>query len=406
MAIPVVVVTFTLLQLLVLLVFGYTSYDDSDAYISLARDCIQHNEPYPVKDQLYTLPFLWNVGAINAVVASLALTGSVMPLLVLYSLLKGLTAALFYLLTKKLLGKKTAVVCLLLYIIYPANYGESTTALSELPFMFFVMLGMWLAIANDRLFLGGLCFALANWFRPMSIVFLLALIIFLIYQWRKATDTSRGRTLCRRGGLLLSGYVLMICLIGFSTMHRTGLFLYQAKTGWMNLADYSTNNSPESLAIRDNESWNVSQKDSAWCSLFMQWLKANPVKYISQMPRKVAETYVSDNVNMCVFAPDKRYSSVSLRTLIRQFPSFSPVQWLTLFNLLYYYLLLLTALFSMRFFRLKSHLLPLSCILIGTALLMLVGFHGDARFHQPFMPFIIMLSSLCNFQKITVNCTK
>jgi hypothetical protein len=97
---------------------------------------------------------------------------------------------------------------------------------------------------------------------------------------------------------------------------------------------------------------------------------------------------------MCVFAPDKRYSSVSLRTLIRQFPSFNPVQWLTLFNLLYYYLLLLTALLSMRYFRLKSHLLPLSCILIGTALLMLVGFHGDARFHQPFMPFIIMLSSL------------
>ena len=34
--------------------------------------------------------------------------------------------------------------------------------------------------------------------------------------------------------------------------------------------------------------------------------------------------------------------------------------------------------------------LPLSVVVIGTLVLMFFG-HGEARFHAPFMPFIIML---------------
>ena len=389
-----VVATFTLLQLAVLFLFGYTSYDDSDSYISIARECIANGEPYPVSSLINEIPFLWNVGAINAVAASLALTGSIMPLMVVYSLLKGLTALLFYLLSKHLFGHRTAMVCLLLYVLYPANYGESTTVLSELPFMFFIMLGMWLALARNYYFLGGLMFAMANWFRPMSLVFIATVIIYLVYQKFRSEAPASVHKILKRTGALLTGYVLMICVIGFSSMHRTGLFLYQAKTGWMNLADFYTNNSQESLTVRDRTDWNVAQKDSAWCSIFIEWLKDHPGEYISKMPQKIAETYVSDNVNMCAFAPDKRYTTVSLKTLIDLFPRLIPAQWFTFLNLVFYYFLLLTALASLWRFKWKSHLLPLSCILIGTLLLMLIGFHGDARFHQPFMPFFIMLSSL------------
>lgn len=395
-----IIYAFILAQIAIIFIFGYTPYDDSDAYIAIAKECVGSGEPYPIMGILYKMPFLWNIGAINAAVASLALTGSVVPLMVGYALLKGLTAALFYSLSKKLLGQKTAILCLLLYVLYPANYGESTTILSELPFMFFIMLGMWLAIVHNRFFLAGLFFAFANWFRPLGIVFLLTLIIYIVYNRR---DIFLHLSACTRKDMflrlfapisLLLGYVLMVCVIGFASMQRTGLFMYQAKTGWMNLACYCTNNSEECMAVRDNENWNVAQKDSAWHSMFMGWLKEHPGEYVSHMPLKVAETYVSDNVNLCAFAPDKRYEGVSLRTLIRQFPALSPVQWLTVVNLLFYYFLLLTALYSLRRFSMKSHLLPVSCIIIGTLMLMLIGFKGDARFHQPFMPFFIMLSAL------------
>jgi hypothetical protein len=72
---------------------------------------------------------------------------------------------------------------------------------------------------------------------------------------------------------------------------------------------------------------------------------------------------------------------------------FSSVQWLTLWNLLFYYLLLITALLSLRFFRNNSSLLPLSIIILQTLLLLFMG-HGESRFHTPIMPFVVMLSAL------------
>ena len=378
------IVLFTVLQLAILFAFGYTPYPDSNGYLLLAQESLQYSEPYPIVSKLNDYPFLWNIGTINITAVSLALFHSVTPLLVLYSLMKGITAWLFYALTDKIWGSKTAFIALIIYLIYPANYGEGTSLLSELPFMFFIMLGMYLSIVRNYSFLGGMMLAVANWFRPMSVIFLLAIIIFFLIKWRKSIK-------------LLLGYSVMIALIGFCTMHRTGLFLYQAKTGWMALADYSTNHAPESMQVRDHQEWNVSQKDSAWQALFFDWLKNHPSEYVQQMPAKLINTYVSDNVNMCTFIPDKAhkeymYEEVSMQTLISCFPKLSAVQWLTLGNLAIYCLLLLSAVISLIYFKKDTHLLPVSIIVLGTLLLLFLG-HGEARFHLPFMPFIIMLSA-------------
>ena len=378
------IVLFTVLQLAILFAFGYTPYPDSNGYLLLAQESLQYSEPYPIVSKLNDYPFLWNIGTINITAASLALFHSVTPLLVLYSLMKGITAWLFYALTDKIYGFKTAFIALVIYLIYPANYGESTSLLSELPFMFFIILGMYLSIVRNHSFLGGVMLAIANWFRPMAIVFLLAIIIFFLIKWRKSIK-------------LLLGYGVMIALIGSFTMHRTGLFLYQAKTGWMALADYSTHHAPKSMQVRDHEEWNVSQKDSAWQALFFDWLKDHPSEYVQQMPTKLINTYVSDNVNMCSFIPDKAhkeymYEEVSMQTLISCFPKLSAVQWLTLVNLAIYCLLLFSAIISLIYFNKDTHLLPVGIIVLGTLLLLFLG-HGEARFHIPFMPFIIMLSA-------------
>ncbi len=305
--------------------------------------------------------------------------------------MKGVTAWLFYKLTINITNKRTAFIALLIYLLYPANYGEATSVLSELPFTFFTMLGLWLCVSRKLYIIGGMALALANWYRPMGIVILIALLIYLFVNKRK---TIRP----------IIGYVAVILIIGSLNYLRTGLFLYQAKTGWMALADYSTQQSAESMQIRDNTKLNIAQKDAAWRTLFIDWLKENPKEYFSQMPQKLVDTYVSDNVNMCTFIPQKAqrnymYEEVSLSTIIKQFPAFSAVQWLTLFNLLFYYLLLITAILSLRYFRSESSLLPLSIIVLQTLLLLFVG-HGESRFHIPFMPFVIMLSA----QFISYKC--
>ena len=152
------------------------------------------------------------------------------------------------------------------------------------------------------------------------------------------------------------------------------------------------------MMVLERSDWNVSQKDSAWQSLFFDWLKDHPTEYVKQMPTKLVNTYVSDNVNMCTFIPDKAdkeymYEEVSMQTLKACFPKLSAVQWLSVVNLIIYLCILVCALCSLYYYDKTQYLLPIGIILIGTLLLLVVG-HGEARFHIPFMPFFIMLSAL------------
>jgi hypothetical protein len=383
--IAIIIALFTLLQFVILAIFGYTPYPDSDGYILLAEDCINNNDLYPVASKINDYPFLWNIGAINITIVSLKLFRSIIPLLVLYAFMKGITAWLFYKITEKISNTKVAFLALIIYILYPANYGECTSLLSELPFMFFIMLGMYLSIVRKHSLMGGMVLAIANWFRPMGIIFLVAMMVFFLFKWKKSLK-------------LLIGYIAMIVIIGSATMYRTGLFLYQAKTGWMALMDYSSNHATESMQVRDHTEWNVIQKDSVWNALFIDWLKEHPKEYVAQMPTKLVNTYVSDNVNMCTFIPDKAdkeymYEEVSIQTLIISFPKLSAVQWLTVLNLIIYFSIIICAFCSIFYYNRTHYLLPTGIIVLGTLLLLFFG-HGEARFHTPFMPFFIILSAM------------
>ena len=380
----ILIVGFTILQFIILGVFGYTPFPDSNGYILLAKESVSLGEPYPVNSIITQYPFLWNIGAINAAATSIALFHSVVPLLVAYSLMKGITVCFFYAITEKIFNTKVALIALILYIIYPANYGEGTSALSELPFMFFAMLGIYLSIVRNNSLIGGMMLAVANWFRPMALIFLLALMIFSLYKWRKNIK-------------LLLGYTIMVVMIGSCCYLRTGQFLYQAKTGWMALMDYSSGESKESQMIRKRSDLDFAQKDDTWRSLFFDWLKENPKQYFAQMPGKFINTYVSDNVNMCTFIADKAnkeymYEEVSMPVLLHSFPKYSAVQWLTVLNLIIYYFIIICSLLSLRYFQWHKYVLPVCIILLGTLLLLFAG-HGEARFHILFMPFFIMMAA-------------
>ncbi len=347
----ILIAAFTILQLLILAIFGYTPYPDSDGYLYLAQESLHDGEPYPVTSLLNDYPFLWNIGSINITVVSLALCHSIAPLLVVYALMKGGTAWLFYALTRKICGSQTAFIALIIYFIYPANYGECTSLLSELPFMFFIMLGIYLSIVKDKMLFGGMVLAVANWFRPMGIVFLVAMMVFFLFKWRKTSDHAQ-----------------------------------------------------KSMKVRERTDWNVAQKDSAWQSLFIDWLRDHPKDYLGQMPSKLVNTYISDNVNLCTFIPNKTdkeymYEEVSMQTLIDSFPKLSAVQWLTVINLIVYLCIIACAFCSLYWFNRNKYLLPVSIVLIGTLLLLFVG-HGEARFHIPFMPFFMMLSAVFINKKV------
>ena len=399
-----IVAVFTLLQILMLVIFGYTPYPDSDGYIKLARICIAHGQPYPV--ELHNLEFIWNVGAINAVVISLKLFGSCTPLLVTYALMKGATALLLYKIARLTASGKTAFIALAIYVLYPANYGEATSVQSELPFVFFMMLATYIYLRKQNKvmasIIAGAVMGIANWFRPMAMIFMLSLLV------------VKPR---RRWITFVAGYALMICVIGAISHARTGRFIYQAETGWMALMQYHWNHDSHptgSDPMITAPGMDCVQRDSLWRSHFISWLKDNPDEYVGQMPIKIAKTYVSDNPNMCAYmsAKDKHkgymYENISMKALQSSFPHYSPIQTLTICNLIFYYLIM--ALFIMgcvETIRRRDNKMMLTvCIFVmGTATLALVG-HGEARFHTPYMPFIIICAAYFIQSAITSVHTK
>ena len=394
-----IILIFTLLQFLVLAVFGYTPYPDSEGYLYLANENLGLNSPYPTSQQISELPFIWNLGTINMVYYSLKWFGSIVPVLLLYSLMKGLTTALIYAISLSITNHKTAFFILLLYVCYPANYGEGTSLLSEVPFIFLTLLSLWLLIRKYTI-TAGIALAIANWFRPFSLIFLFVYCLYLIYKNRRKIIT------------LIIGYTAMIAVIGGINYYRTGYFIYQAKTGWMALMQYSLDNSIKKVNGNpmETDSLNCIEKDAYWKNQFTDWLQNNSDEYVRQIPGKIIKLYVSDNVNMCTFIPGKRqakymYNEVSMPTLIESFPRFSAVQILTLYNLVYYYLLIIS--FTIGCFLAWKHrhieplILSLGVVVVGTIFIALVG-HGEARFHQPFMPFIIIMGGLL-INKISLN---
>ena len=440
----IIVSAFTILQLLVLAACGYTPYPDSNAYIEVAREAIAQGSLYPTPWQMQHHAFLWNIGAILLTQWSLQWFHSVTPLLALYALMKGLTAWFFYHIALALsnghttftnhrtahTNHRTALIALIIYVLYPANYGECTSVLSELPFMFFTMAGIYLALCHNKPFLGAMLLAIANCIRPMGIIFLMAIAIYLLFANHPSSHSISNRhsisnhlsspfsptvsnTFLRRLRLwrspfpplfsLLAGYLSIIILIGIANYARTSHFLYQAKTGWMALACYSYDHTSDHSsaenprAICNDTTLNIAQKDRQWRQMFIDWAVNHPADYAAQMPAKLAKTYISDNVNLCVFLKNKSartylYEELSLPRLLKDFPHYTMAQLLTLLNLAVYYAILLLSLLSLRHFRHSYHLLPLAVILLGTLLLLLVG-HGEARFHIPFMPFFILLAA-------------
>jgi hypothetical protein len=403
-----VILTYTVVQIVILLVFGPTPYPDSTGYFGLAKDCIEKGDWYPAVVGLNKLAFIWNTGTVNAVVFSLRLFGSVVPLLVVYSLIQGASAWLIYEIVRSLFSERTARIVLLLFVVYPANYGQGTSLLSECPFIFFSLLSFYFALCRRHWILAGCLLALANWFRPMGLVMLLPLVGYILYR--------RPRCFYRP----VAGYLLGVCFIGGMAWWRTGHFIAQAQTGWMSLLTYSVDNNKDSeddwlphvLQPSDtigNKEWRtasldalpVYQKDRVWRQRWMSWLKDHPSDYLKQMPVKLVDTYATDNVNLCVFLPHKQdrsylYEELSMRTIVHDRFHWTPVQWITLVNLAYFYFLLLSAVVgTWILFRCRlcpSAIIPLGVIFVGTTVLLLFG-HGEARFHQPFMPFIMMLSA-------------
>ena len=424
---------FLLLLLGVLIVFGYTPTNDGEGYIEYAQIAIADRQPYPTLHHIIGKPYIWNMGIINLVALSLGLTKSLYPLLILFCIMKALTAWLLAHTTAKLFNRQTALIALILYILYPNNWGQSTMLSSEIPMLFFTMLALYTAplsspkapptapegasipmkaivspSGDERGAISGAvggALALANWFRPVAAIFLLALVVYFFLfrrgQWKKLTL------------YLLSGYAFVVLLIGTSCYLRTGYFLYQADSLWFNMAEatyetdsqphYNTEVFPEGTAryIDDMQHKTAIECSHIWRERSLKWLSEHPVEYLKKVPARLYYIYQNDIDNLAAFLPTKadaakNYITLPLGSLRTQFSQLSAVQYFALLTTILYLLLLLLAIAgALRLMlngRWREAFLPVF-IIVAASLALALLIHGETRFKAPFMPFLFMLAA-------------
>ena len=136
--------------LIILAIFGYTPTNDTDGYLEYAQVCLHQGEAYPCSTLIKGTPFIWNIGSINLIVFSLWLFGSFYPILVLMCICKALTAWLIAKIAQYISNDKIAIATLFIYILYPNNWGQSTTLLSEIPMIFLALLSLYILLSKKK----------------------------------------------------------------------------------------------------------------------------------------------------------------------------------------------------------------------------------------------------------------
>ena len=408
--------------LAVLLFFGYTPTNDGVGYIELAQQCLTEHQPYPTVTIFTQEPFIWNIGIINLTELVIWLTGSIMPLLVLLCVMKAATALFLSLTAERLFSTPVAIVALVLFIIYPNNWGQSTMVSSEIPSTCLSMIAVYLVTkanganktnranktngANRTLFFAGLLLALANWFRPTATIFLLCIILFLIVFKRKKSIRPIAE--------FLTGYVIFIAVVGTSTYCRTGRFLYQARSYWFSMVDECYDEAtvaphwgqpiwPEGTPryIANRTDMDCFDYEQIWKERSISYLKDHKLAYLKKLPGRFYYMYQNDYDNMSAFLseksrPENNFITIPFRHLTNEAPSLSMAQWMSLMCMLCYVAILLMAILGtivmLRRHRWQPLFLPLSIVVLGTLMLIFL-MHGETRFKDPLMPSLFMLAA-------------
>ena len=195
--------------------------------------------------------------------------------------------------------------------------------------------------------------------------------------------------------------------------YRTGYFLYQAESLWFNMAEatyepsvapqYDTDPYPKGTIryIENMDKKSAIECNEIWKERSIEWLKEHPLQYLQKTPGRLVYMYYNDMDNIPAFSLHKdqegnRFITLPYRKLLNEIGSLSYLQYIGLFNLLFYVFLLLLAVKGC-YILIKKHdyqkaFIPMM-IIVGGSISLVLAVHGETRFKAPFMPFIFMMAA-------------
>jgi len=274
--------------------WGYPQRGDMSVYISMAYRCFANNEWYPMAEDIYSV-YIFAPGFINYLILQFHIFGTVNFNAVLNLFLNVAMLFEIYYLGKKFFSKRTGLISAIIFCLLYSNLIIVLGANTENPFLFLCLSALCLVFSGKwrYIILAGILFALANWIRPLVIIFLFASIVYFVITKTKIYNYVA----------LIIPYIVILLAIGTLTENKIGYFVYQSTTFGINLLITSHDNARGNVVhhqhlevddIYDSHLLSFAEKDSIWKTRSFKWIKEHPVKYITLFFIKIPILYVHD----------------------------------------------------------------------------------------------------------------
>lgn len=367
--------------ILVVATLGMPQYSDAANYTRFAHEAVDAASWYPTISVFNDSMWVANTGYINFLALNLRLFGTLKLVGFEQILFNILLLWSFVALVRRFAGDRTALAAAIIFCLLPSNAMVVPALMSDLLCMSLLMAS--LAIMRRRLWTlaaAGLLCGIANWVRPITLVFLPSILLYALY-----TRTSIKYYIPYALGLaVVWGATSLLALhscghpLSGSTTKGTNMIMGcfdGADGGYCDDAFLPGNAGYIDPALH----YNVVQTDSALTRRSVDWIMQNPGRFAALAPAKVYRLWGGDVYSHKLFIDGEDTMSTPLKMLLS----------------IPYYIMLLLAVGGLWLWRRKLWgiagiiILP---VLAGTAMHMLM--YGGMRYHYPMMPCLIFFAAV------------
>lgn len=386
--------------------FNGTQTSDAAIYLKFAKQVLAEGFLYPSTTNIHDT-YIFGNGYVNYIAFILGISNSIRTIYfinVLWTQL--LLFACIFIVRKILPGTLAEYYLVILFSLLNAFWAETVLLRTELVFtsLCFSAIALMFSNVKGKHIYGGILIGLANWIRPLGIVFLIGAVIVSVYKQNKI----------KKAIPLVASYVCIIAIIGGATYMSCGHFIYQASTSGYNL--FMTANDEADGSYMDvfsegqqgyipeekRENMLYSDFNDYYTKMSVHWILQNPVKYISLFPAKIIYMFATETYSGGAFFNNeiatggKDYLTGLLHKLIGTSNEALQVgDVLIMFNQAWYMGIML--LFAIGFVLIiKKHLwrrfLPFFAVFVlgsGMTLAVVAG----ARYHFPYLPIFLIVAA-------------
>ena len=169
-------------------------------------------------------------------------------------------------------------------------WGEAVATRTELCFMAFMGVSLALSLRRNAgaLLAAGALMGLANWVRPLLVVFLPGVLLFFLMR----------RVGWKRVLAYLAGLMLVIVLVGTRAYQRTGRFVYQAQTMGVNMLMGANDDADGSYVgevynegkpgyVAPGSGVTFDERDARYKRYAVEWIMEHPLRFAALAPAKL-----------------------------------------------------------------------------------------------------------------------